>query len=345
MKLGVDIKNAPKSRYRYFKDIIEYFIKKDVIKNINIYSDSSFDILDDDKVQTKYSVIDEQYKFLKTLKKDKNDIIISFDDTFPILYKWSFIKVVFSLDRIFYPDLESNKFFNKYSYLNIFKNNLKHSYKIICFSDSTKSELNDRLNIKEEKILKINNFFPSSPIWKNNINIKQTLDISGDYLIFDYEWYNNNIERVLQVIKAINKDRDLSIVLIGEKLYNSDDTREYIQKLWIEDRAHLVWDVSDNDLESYYKNSIWVIYPIIYDMFPLSLNHAINYDIPIFASENIETREIFGDNINYFSGTSQSSIKKSIENSLWSIKKVDYVDIRQKYSIKNFINNLFAIIS
>ena len=42
--------------------------------------------------------------FYKKLKKDKNDLLITFEKTFPLRYNKNIFKIVDSLDYILYPD-------------------------------------------------------------------------------------------------------------------------------------------------------------------------------------------------------------------------------------------------
>jgi len=98
--------------------------------------------------------------------------LISFEQTFPIFYKSRVIQIIPTLENILFPDLSHTKFFKKYTSLFIIKNSLKKSHKIICFNTQTKNELNEKLNISEEKIEVISPFFPSSPEISSKIDIK-----------------------------------------------------------------------------------------------------------------------------------------------------------------------------
>jgi hypothetical protein len=87
--------------------------------------------------------------FFKKLLNDKNDLVITFNDTFPIFYKKRFVQIITSLEKLLYPTLENSKTFKKHTYQYILKSNLKNSEKIVCFDEKTKKDINEKLNIDE----------------------------------------------------------------------------------------------------------------------------------------------------------------------------------------------------
>jgi hypothetical protein len=76
------------------------------------------------------------------------------------------------LEKILYPNREETKFLKKYTYLQTMKSNVKKSKKIICYSEKTKTEINERLNIPEQNIFSISPFFYETSSLESNIDIK-----------------------------------------------------------------------------------------------------------------------------------------------------------------------------
>lgn len=121
---------------------------------------------------------------------------------------------------------------------------------------------------------------------------------------------------------------------MGSKNANNREIRELILSLDISKNILFGGTPDGNELGCYYKEALGVIYPVIYDNFPMTLHHAVNYNTPILASDNTETRNIFGNSIVYFSPISVSSMVKNITEFLDSGKKeVDYESIKKKYTI------------
>ncbi|MBW7955079.1 glycosyltransferase [Candidatus Gracilibacteria bacterium] len=346
MKVGIDIRNISNNNQSFCNDFINYYLlnKKDNL--LNIYSSKYFEL--ENKIYNKnfYSFFGEQVNFLKQLLKDKNDSLITFEETFPIFYKNNVIQIIPSLEKILYPEIEKTKFFKKYSYLYIIKKNLKNSKNIVCFSQATKKELNEKLNISEDKIKIINPFFPSSPNADLVIDIKTKLSLKNDYLIYDYNYFsNNNLKRTLEFLKEINKDKAISLVILGNKNANNKEIRELILSLNIEKLIIFAGNPENKELSSYYKQSLGVIYPIVYNNFPITLNNAINYNTPIYISDGEENKEIFGDLVTYFSPISVSSMIKNFPLFLENSKSFNgYDKIKNRYNIKNFFDNLTSLI-
>lgn len=346
MKIWIDIRNASKNKNNFTKDLVDYLVWNKKENLLNIYADKWFEV-EWKIVQEAFSTFWwEQTLFLQQLKKDKNDVIFSFEETFPIWYSGEVILVIPSLETILYPDIENTKLLKKYSHLYTIKKNLKNAKKIVCFTESTQRELNEKLNISEEKIVTIAPFFPSSKEIKLTLDIKAKLGIQWDYFIYDYNYYsNNNLKRVLEAIKEIAKQREIYLVILGSKNANNREIRELILSLDISKNILFAGTPDGNELGCYYKESLGVIYPIIYDNFPMTLHHALNYNTPILASDNTETRNIFGESITYFSPISVSSMVKNITTFLDAGKKVpNYESVKNKYNISDFYNNLISII-
>lgn len=346
MKIWIDIRNSSKTKKVFCKDFLDFFQSHNSEHTLRIYADSLFDTEHKISNEKFGSFFGEQTFFLQQLLKDKNDVVISFDETFPVLYHGKVIQVIPTLENILYPDVENTKLFKKYSYLFTIKKNLKHAEKIVCFSENSKRELNEKLNISEEKIMVLKPFFPSSPENTTKIDIKTNLWITWDYFIYDYNYYtNNNLKRVLESIKELSKTREIFLVILGNKNANNREIRELILELSISNKIFFVWTPDSKELGAYYTQSRGVLYPIIYDNFPMSLNHAVNYQVPILASENSETRNIFGDEITYFSPISVSSMVKNID---WFLEKniqtTNYKNIKKNYNQENFYTHLISIL-
>jgi hypothetical protein len=116
-----------KTKKNFCQDFINFFKQKNKENQLKIYADRLSEIDDINYSENFYGFFKEQTFFLKQLLSDKNDVVISFDDTFPIFYKSKVVKIIPSLENILYPDLENTKFLKKYSYLYNIKKNLNNA--------------------------------------------------------------------------------------------------------------------------------------------------------------------------------------------------------------------------
>lgn len=346
MKISIDARIFWKTHKKFFLEFLSKFKQKNPNDTIKVYSKIE-DIEDIDFVENSNynSLFWEQSIFFKQLLNDKHNIFITFEQTYPILHKSRTFQIITSLENILYPDLEHSKFLKKYSQMLAIKSSLKKSYKIICFSSQTKKEINEKLNISEEKIEVISPFFEISKPSESKVDIKTKHCLTWDYIIYDSEPGNNkNIKRFLESVVEVNKEEKLNIIFIGNNISSDIETRELVIKLWLKDNVIFAWEPNENELWVYYTQSIWVIYPTIYDSFPFSLKNALSYNTPIISSELDEVINIFWNKINYFSPISVTSIKNEIKKLLKNKKNPDYSEILKKYSSEKFVDNLTSLI-
>jgi glycosyltransferase involved in cell wall biosynthesis len=105
-----------------------------------------------------------------------------------------------------------------------------------------------------------------------------------------------------------------------------------------------VWSPDEKERYSYYKQSLWVVSPLLYRIFPFSLSFALRYNCPILASESDENKEIFGNEIEYFIPTSQQDMINKMKYFIKHKKNYAYTDILKKYKSEVFISDLLKII-
>ena len=152
MKIGIDVRNLSIEQKKFSSEFLKYFIEKNEDALVNIYSVYEFEATRMIKSKSFQGFFGEQVLFLKRLLDDKNDLVITFNDTFPIFYNKRFVQVITSLEKLLYPNIELSKTFKKHTYQTILKTNLKKAEKILCFDEKTKKDINEKLNIDEDKI-------------------------------------------------------------------------------------------------------------------------------------------------------------------------------------------------
>lgn len=339
MKIGIDIRNFSNLQENFLHNFLIYLGSKDF--TLNIYSNNEIEWIKIIKSKNFNSFFWEQILFLSKLIQDKNDIVITFNDTFPIFYNKKFIQIITSLEKLLYPNINNSKSFRKHSYQNILKSNLKQAQKIICFDEKTKKDINEKLNIDEVKIEIISPFFYEIKKPTSIIDIKSKHSLNWEYLLYNsWVWINKNLKRLFESISKTN----INMIFLGNNISNDLETREMIIQYWLKDKIIFAWEPDEKEIWLYYKQSLGIIFPLLYSSFPFSLNDAVNFNAQIIASDIDEIRNIFWNKINYFSPISTIEIIKSIENLIKSWKKeINYNNIIQKYTIENFTNNFINL--
>ena len=130
MKIGIDVRNLSIEQKKFSSEFLKYFIEKNEDALVNIYSVYEFEATRMIKSKSFQGFFGEQVLFLKRLLDDKNDLVITFNDTFPIFYNKRFVQVITSLEKLLYPNIELSKTFKKHTYQTILKTNLKKAEKL-----------------------------------------------------------------------------------------------------------------------------------------------------------------------------------------------------------------------
>jgi hypothetical protein len=108
-------------------------------------------------INEKPGSISEQFHFSHKLKKDKNDLMIFFNEEKPLRYKGDYFVFVKDLKEVHYASKKST--FTKF-FQNLFLDtSLENARKVICFEKHTLNEINEKLNIPEHKITIVPPFF------------------------------------------------------------------------------------------------------------------------------------------------------------------------------------------
>lgn len=355
MKIWIDIrdhKNLDKNFFLFLQRLISNTIKENNENNYTIYLNEEIDYIFPENAKIRITenkpwTIKEQSFFLHELKEDNNDLMIFTSIYRPIFYKNKSIFIIDSLKEITYPEKENLNIINKYKYIFFLKESLKLAEKIICLDNNTKSELNQRLNINESKIEVINWAFEKDQNTFEMIDIKRKFNIKNDFIIYEGSSNTNkNLGKLLKSFKVfLNKNNNLDLVFIWDKICSNINLREIIIKENLENNIFNLWNINESDIYNLYKQSKAFIFPSIYEWFPFELNKALSHNSIIFSSSIPSLKEILvNEPINYFSALSNYDFTNKLESLLKEDKNPDYSNIFKKYNINDSSKKLANII-
>ncbi len=332
--------------------LMQHLISIDTENNYTFYLSNENKANFSDKIKIEYIKekpwsFFEQFKFFIKLKKDKNDIMIFFDEKKPLWHSWKYILFIEDLKELHYSKQKSSliKFLEDL----FLKQSLKNAYKIISFENKTKEELNEKLNIDENKLEVLYPFFTKQNIGKDNIitNIKTKYSIKWEYFIYSWGiWNNKNLSKLIEVFKKIKqKNINVNLVILNQELTEDIYIRKEVVEMWIIEKIFFVWNTSLEEKKAFYNEAIWSIFPSLYESFPFELTESLSYNSPILSSSIKQIREIMWDEISYFSPVSSIDIIEAIENFLekWK-KRTNYDNLFIKYSPVNSSKHLLKII-
>ncbi len=354
--IWLDLRFLNKNDYysQFIYELIWDFIKVTPENFYNIYLDLSFSNLnfwENTKnifPLAKYRSISEQIYLTKLINKDKNDIVLFFKSNKPLIYKWKYIVFIPELSWFHFPWKENifKKFWNNF----LFKNTCKNAYKIVSFNKKTKSDINDQLNIPESKISILNPFFSKidfsfkEEIKNLTINLETKYNIKWDYFLYSsWIWTEKNLSRLLKVFEKIKKNNILlNLIILDEKTIKDVDFRKQVINTNMVDKIFFIWNIWEYEKDYFYKNSLAIIFPHLYNVFPFSLTKALNYNTSIVSSNLDNMKIIFWDKIDYFNPNNI----EDMYNTLIKIKKKtnDFSVIFKKNNIQKSLKDLEIIL-
>lgn len=267
------------------------------------------------------SSLQNDLSFCNMLKQKKYNLVIFFDASRKLFYKWRHYSFLESLQELSYPSQRKKNFIDKYLFRHFLDIYIWKSEKVLCFDSRTKEELNESFDKKEEDISMIPGFFSKAPL---NISGKEDLNPfmnlkNEEYLIYEGgSGANKNLEKLIKAIKLVHREGfHIKLYIVWDELLKDIQIREYIVHNDAADLIDVLWEIDDYKKEFYYENALWVVLPSLYESFPFNITNAVFYEKKIIASNIPSLKKIFWENIEYFNPLSINQISEKL---LW-IKK------------------------
>lgn len=353
-KIWLDLRFLSKDSYysNFIYELVIFLIKSTPDYLYNIYLDTNFSNLifpENSKKHLSQKTllnIKKQISFWKKLEKENNDLVIFFNYKKPLNFSKKYIIFIPDLTIFHFP--KNLNIFKKHINNFLFNKAVENSTKIICLNKKTSEELNDKLNIDERKINIIPGFFKKHDIdsKKENIsiNLKTKYNILWEYIIYNsWVWTEKNLDRILKVFKKIKENNiDISLLILDDKTIKNIEFRKQTINNKLTDKIFFIWEVNQFEKDYFYKNSLWLILPFLYNIFPFSANEALNHNTNIIASNLKNIKNIFWDKIEYFNETNTEDIYQKIIN--LKHKKNNYSEIFIENNIEKTTTDLKKII-
>ena len=162
---------------------------------------------------------------------------------------------------------------------------------IICVSEHTKHDLMEILRVPEDRITVI----PQASELSAKMANGQTPTVPAPYVLFvgSRAFYKNFARMVLAFSKAITMWPELSLVVVGSSLTQSEE--EWLNALRIRERVVEKVDLGDTELATLYRGSEALIYPSLYEGFGIPLLEAMSCGTIPIAARTSSIPEVVGD--------------------------------------------------
>lgn len=343
MKIWVDLRNIQKDTafFVFVISLLEWIINSHWSYFFYLFVNTPLDV-SGERIFVNYKdgniwVID-QIKFVQKLKAEKIDVMLFFEPKNMFFYSGKSVLFFQNLKAIFYNSERSP--LKRSVELYMYRNALKRAKNIICFDWETSQEINERFDIKEEKIAEIPPFFtPLEIMWEARkdiatLAVKSRHSITGDFLIYDAgNGIERNIDRLIECIGEINKrGKNISLFIIGEWCSQDLILRHTVIQQWLQNKIVFLWELKPDEERYYYEATLWVVNPSQYDALPLHASIAMSYQKPMIMSELTTLKRVFWKKVSYFNPLSKHDMVKKLELFLEEVSPIDYSDIFTEFN-------------
>ena len=189
------------------------------------------------------------------------------------------------------------------SYLARIKNCLKRTNAIITFSENTKRDLIELLNINPNKIYvtyQASRYYQNHLISEQFESLKKTInyDFSKPYFLFVSTLEpRKNVNNLIQTFNYLKEKYKIEhqLVLIGQTGWKYEPILEAINQSDYQNEIHHLNYLSDDLVALFYTQAEAFIYPSFYEGFGLPVLEAMTLGAPVITSNSSSLPEITGD--------------------------------------------------
>ncbi len=304
--LGIDHEND----YVFFLNEPEYgkFIeaKKKFLEEGKEKADGGTQAFKAVKVEAPHYSKAEQTSFLKSIKKEKLDLMHFTHFNAPLMYRRPCVVTIHDLTLSFFPGKKMTKWYHRKGYHMVLKNIVKKAQKIIAVSKNTELDLHRLFNFTRGKTTMIHEAageeFRELPI-EEVLPIMEKFEIDKEYLLYTgVHRDHKNVVGLIGAFKILKEKHgfDGYLVITGRKNPHYPEVEETIEKLELKDSVKLVGLVSEEELIGLYNGAFIYAYPSFYEGFGLPALEAFACGTPVCASNTSCIPEICGDAALYF---------------------------------------------
>ena len=221
------------------------------------------------------------------LKKQHNPLLLGLCSTGPLFYK----NQIVTIHDLAFLNSNWHSFAFRTGYktlLPILANKSKH---VITVSEFSKTEIIRHFNIPDEKITVIYN----AP-FKNGNTITLSKNILPDkpyILSVGSIDPRKNLKRLVKAYLKLNNP-DISLLLIGATNKNFSNDKELFELLNSNKNIVFLGYKTDAELQYYYENALFFVYPALYEGFGLPPIEAMSFGCPALVSNRASLPEVCG---------------------------------------------------
>ncbi len=354
MRIGVDIKCLRTNNSgigRYTRSLLDALQEVDLINEYVLFSPSPVDYKPTNPkwrsvvVPTKLpGILWQQLALPLALKDEHIDVIWGPEQTIPVRGLGRIKSILTIHDFVYrrYPDtmrrsvLWITRIFGGLS--------IKKADEIIPVSEFTKGELAHfypKADLNKVDVVSCGVKLPEERSAEKEC---QAPDCRKDQLLFAGSLEpRKNLPALIQALEILQKKGiEVPLVLTGPQGWKNLSVKDMLKKSPVAQQIQHKGFVSDEELDSLYRESAAVVFPSVYEGFGLPILEAVSRGTPVLTSQGTVMESILGDCGIYFNPNSPESIAKAIEE-FWGHRTVISSKLAEQYTWENSARKLIDV--
>lgn len=299
-------------------------------------------------VTARWHSLGEQLPFYATLMRSNLDLMHFTYFSYPVLYRRPFIATVHDVTPILFKTgkastknpLMYNLKHAAFTY--VLEEQVKRASAIITPTQTVKNQLIELYGARHKT--KIHPYYEGVDFEFTSVEENKKMAEIGKNPFFLYvgNFYpHKNVERLIKAFAAVPEP--YTLVLCGPEDYFAKHIVEYISSLHLAQRVVFHPNPKREDLLYCYKNAEALVHPSLSEGFGLPLIEAMQFNLPIIASDIPVFRELLKSSFMPFNPLHEEDIASALREAVELKKKPIYKDILPLYSFDTMTKQICSL--
>lgn len=247
------------------------------------------------------------------LLKNRMDIYHGLSNEIPFGIATTMGTVVTIHDLIFLNHTEQYPFVDRQIYTLKTRYAARHAHKIIAVSNQTKKDLMELYGVPEKKIEVIypiiDAAFQRTESRNQKSDVLQKYKLPGKYILNVGSFFaRKNQQTLIEAFDLIKTQVQENLVLVGGAGNMRAEIEALIIKKGLQNRVHIIANVSNADLPDVYSAASAFVFPSLYEGFGMPIAEALLSGVPVIATSGGCFEEAGGKNSLYINPHSPDEI-------------------------------------